>query len=136
MKNEILRIMSRRLRLKINQTFDCWSAAQSCSTLCDAMGYSTTGFPILHQLLQLAQTQVHLVSDATQPSHPVILFSSCLQTFLQTFSKLSFKKNQGLFLRIRWLKYWSFSFSISRPSEYSGLISFRIDWFDLLAVFH
>ena len=86
MKNEILRIMSRRLRLKINQTFDCCSVAQSCSTLCDATGYSTTGFPILHQLLELAQTQVHLVSDATQPSHPVILFSSCLQTFQESGS--------------------------------------------------
>ena len=127
MKNEIPRIMSGRLRLKINQTFGCCSVAQSCSTLCDAMGSSTPGFPILHQLLELAQTHVYLVSDAIQPSHP--LSSPSPPAF-------NLSMHNGLFqrvshLHIRWLKYWSFSFSPS--NEYSGLISFRTDWLDLLA---
>ena len=59
----------------------CCSVAQSCSTLCDAMDCSMPGFPVLHHLLELAQTHVHWVSDAIQPSHPVIPFSSCLQSF-------------------------------------------------------
>ena len=88
------------------------------------MDCSTLGFPVHHQLQELAQTQVHRVSDAIQPSHPVVPFSSCLQSFPAS----------GSFLHIRWPKHWSFSFSISPSNEYSGLISFRTDWFDLLAV--
>ena len=76
----------------------------------------------------LAQTHVHQVGDAIQPSHPVIPFSSCLQSFPASGS---FPESV---LHIRQPKYWSFNFSISPPNEYSGLISFRIDWFDLLAV--
>ena len=59
----------------------CCSVAQSCPTLCDPMDYSTPGFPVLHQLLELARAHVHWVGDAIQPSHPVILFSPCLQSF-------------------------------------------------------
>ena len=88
--------------------------------------YSTPAFPVLHHLPELAQTQVHWFSDATQPSH---LLSSPSPAF-----RLS--QHQGLFqwvtLYIRWPKYWSFS--ISPSNEYSGLISFSIDWFYLLAV--
>ena len=80
------------------------------------------GFPVHYQLLELVQTHVHRVSDAIQPSHPLLPPSS-----IRVFS------NESV-LRIRWPKYWSFSFSISPSNEYSRLISFRIDWFDLLAV--
>ena len=92
------------------------------------MDCSTPGFPVLHQLPELAQTHVHSVGDAIQPSHP--LSSPSPPAF-------SLSEHQGLLkesvLCIRWPKYWSFSFSISPSSEYSGLIFFRIDWLDLLA---
>ena len=102
------------------------SVAQSYPTLCNPMDYSTLGFPVHHQLLKLAQTHVHWVSDAIQPSHPLLLLPSIFPS-IRVFS------NESV-LHIRWPKYWSFSFSIRPPNEYSGLISFRIDWFDLLAV--
>ena len=92
-------------------------------TLCDAVAFSTPGIPILYCLLELAQTRVHRVSDAIQASHP--LLSPSLPAWV--FS------NESV-LHIRWPKYWSFSFSISLSNEYSGLISFRMDWLDLLAV--
>ena len=94
------------------------------------MDHSTPGFPVHHQLPELAQTYVHSVSDAVQPSHPLSsLFSSCLQSFPALGS---FRISPVLC--IRWPIYCSFSCSISPSNEYSGLISFRIDWFDLLAV--
>jgi len=108
----------------------CWFA-QSCLTLCDCMDYGMPGFAVLHHLPEPAQTRVHWVSDATQPSHP--LSSSCPPAF-------NLSQHQGLFQWvgslhcIRWWKYWSFSFSINPSNEYLGLISVRIDWFDLLAV--
>ena len=90
------------------------------------MDCSTPGFPVLQFLPEFAQTHVHWVSDAIQPiSSSVAAFSFCLQSFS---SSGSFPVSQ---LCIRWPKYWSFSFSPS--NECSGLISFRIDWFDLLA---
>ena len=89
---------------------------------------STPGFPVHHQLLELAQTQVHQVSDAIQPSHP--LSFPCLPSIFPSIRVFS---NESVF-HIRWPKYWSFSFSISPSNEYSELICFRIDWFDLLAV--
>ena len=114
-------------------TGTCWddcflfsSVTQSCLTLCNPMDCSRAGFPVHHQLPELAQTHVHRVTDAIQPSHPLSFPS------LQAFS---LSQHQGLFQWvIRWPKYWSFSFSISPSNEYSGLISFRIEWFDLLAV--
>ena len=90
--------------------------------LCDPMDYNTPGFPIHHQLPELAQTHVHWVSDAIQLSHPLLLLPSVFPS-IRVFS------NESV-LHIRWPKYWSFSFSISPSSEYSGLISFRIDWLD------
>ena len=106
------------------------SVTQSCLTLCNPMDYSTPGFPFHHQLPELAQTHVHQVSDAIQPSHPLSSpFSSCLQSF----SASGFFSNESV-LCIKWPKYWNFSFSISPSNEYSGLISFRTDWFDLLEV--
>ena len=90
------------------------------------MDSSTSGFPVLHHLSEFAQTHVHGVGDAIQPSHP-LSSPSLAFNLIRVFSKESV-------LCIRWPKYWSFSFSISPSNEYSGLISFRIDWFDLLAV--
>ena len=81
-----------------------------------------------HQLLELAQTHVHWVSDAIQPSHPLSYSSPAF----------NLSQHQGLFnesvLCIKWPKYWNFSFSIRTSNEYSGLVSFRIDWVDLLVV--
>ena len=93
------------------------------------MDCSTAGFPAHHQLLELAQTHVHWVGDAIQPSHPLLSPSS--PAFSP--SKHQVFSNESV-LRIRWPKYWSFSSSIRSSNEYSGLISFRIDWFNLLAV--
>ena len=104
------------------------SVAQSCLTLCDPTDCSMPGFPVHHQLPELAQTHVHQVGDDIQPSHPLSPF--LLPSIFPSITVLS---NESVF-RIRWPKYWSFSFSISPSNEYSGLISFRIDWLDLLAV--
>ena len=87
------------------------------------------GFAVHHQLPELAQSHVHRVIDAIQPSHP--LSSPSPPAFY--LSSIRVFSNKSL-LCIRWSKYWSFSFSISPSNEYSGLISFKIDWFDLLAV--
>ena len=92
------------------------------------MDYSTSGFPVHHQLLEPTQTNVHCVGDAIQPSHPL---SSPSPAF--TLSQHQGISNESV-LCIRWPKYWSFSFSISPTNVYSGLISFRMDWLDLLAV--
>ena len=93
------------------------------------MDCSTPGIPVHHQLPEIAQTHVHRVGAAIQPSHPL---SSPL-TLPSIFPSIRVFSSES-FLRIRWPKYWSFSFNISPSSEYSGLIPFRIDWFDLLAV--
>ena len=86
-------------------------------------------FSVHHQRLELTQTHVHRVSGAIQPSYPL---SSPSPPALNLPSIRVFSKESVL--HIRWPKYWSLSFSISSFSEYSGLISFRIDWFDLLPV--
>ena len=93
------------------------------------MDRSTPGFPVLHSLPGFAQTHVHCIGDAIQPSHPLSSPSPLPSIFpsIRVFSSESV-------LHIRWPKDWSFSFSISPTNEYSGLISFKIDWFDLLAV--
>ena len=105
------------------------SVTQSCLILCYPMDCSTPGFRVHHQLSELAQTHIHRVGDTIQPSHP--LLSPSLPAF-------NLCQHQGLF---QWVssshqvaRYWSFSFSISPSSEYSGPISFRMDWLDLLAV--
>ena len=105
------------------------SVTQSYLILCNPMDCSRPGFPVNHQLLELAQTHVQWVSDAIQPSHPLSspspVFNIC--------------QNQGLFKWVSTMHQMakvleSFSFSISPSSEYSGLISLRVDWFDPLAV--
>ena len=98
------------------------SVAQSCPTLYDPLNCSTPGLPVHHQLPEFTQTHVHWVSDAIQLSHPLLSFLS-----IRVFSNESA-------LCIRWPKYWSFSFNIIPSNEHPGLISFRIDWLDLLAV--
>ena len=95
---------------------------------------STPGFPVHHQFPNLAQTHVHQVSDAIQSSHPLPSPSPpAFILLLSIFPSFRVFSNE-LVLLIRWPKYWSFSFSISPSNEYSGLISFRMDWLDLLAV--
>ena len=102
------------------------SVTQSCLTLSNPMDSSMPGFPVHHQLLELTQTHFHRVCDAIQPSHS--LSSPSPPAFsLSKFRVFSTKS----ILRIRWPKYWSFSFSIRPSKEHSALISFRMDWFDL-----
>ena len=112
-------------------TIWCLSSVQSLSRvqLCDPMNRSTPGLPVYHQLPEFTQTHVHRVSDAIQPSHPLSSPSppAPIPPSIRVFSNEST-------LRMRWPKYWSFSFSIIPSKEQSGLISFRMDWLDLLAV--
>ena len=102
------------------------SVIQSCLTFCDPMDCRTPDFPVHHQLLESIQTQVH-PSLWCEPiiSSWVIPFSSCLQSFP---ASESFQVNQFF---PWWPKYWSFSFSISLSTEYSGLICFRISLISL-----
>ena len=116
-------------------TWGCSSVAQLCLTLCDHMDCSPPGFPLHHPLLELTQAHVHRVGEG----HPTISsFSSnhlCCPLLLlpSIFPSIRVFFSES-FLHIRWPKYWSFSFNISPSDEYSGLISFRMNWFDLPAV--
>jgi len=106
------------------------SVAQSCPTLCNPMNRSTPGLPVRHELPEFTQTHVH--DESVMPSshlilcHPLLLLPPIPPT-IRVFSNEST-------LRMRWPKYWSFSFNIIPSSEHPGLISFRKDWLDLLAV--
>ena len=93
------------------------------------MHYSTPGIPVHHQFVEFTQTHAHRVGDAIQPPHPLSSPSPPAPNppSIRVFS------NESV-LHIRWPKYWSFSFSISPSNEQPGLISFRMDWLDLLAV--
>ena len=105
------------------------SVSQSCLTLRDPMNHSTPGLPVHHQLPESTQIHVHW---AVMPSnhlflcHPLLLLPSI-------FPRIRVFSNESV-LRIRWPKYWSFSFNISLSNEHPGLISFRMDWLDLLTV--
>ena len=105
------------------------SVAQSCLTPCNPMNRSMPGLPVSHELLESTQTHVHWVGDAIQPSHPLSSPSSPAFNLYQ---------HQGLFKWVSSLhqvaKVWSFSFNISPSSEHPELVSFRMDWLDLLAV--
>ena len=105
------------------------SVAQACPTFCDPMDCSMPGFPVPHQLPELIQNHIHWVSDAIQP------FYRCRLLLLlpSIFPSISVFSNESA-LGIRWPKYWSFSFNSSPSNEHPGLISFRLDWLDLLAV--
>ena len=105
------------------------SVAQSCPTLCDSMNHSMPGLPVHHQLSEFTQIHVHRVGDAIQPSH--LCCSLLLLPPISPSIRVFFNEST---LPMRWPKYWHFSFSISLSNENSGLISFRIDWFDHLAV--
>ena len=104
------------------------SVTQLCPTFCDPVNRSTPGLPVHHQLPEFTQTHVHRVGDAIQPSY--LLSSSSpapIPPSIRVFS------NESTLL-MRWPKYWSFSFTISPSKEHPGLIAFRMDWLDLLAV--
>ena len=106
------------------------SVTQSCPTVCNPMNCSTPGLPVHHQLLEFTQTQAHRVGDPIQPSPPLLLTPfSCPQSLPAS----GFFSNEST-LCMRWSKYWSFSFRVSLSNEHPGLISFRMDWLDLLAV--
>ena len=111
------------LRLRIDSSFS------HVPILCDSMDCCMPGFPVHHQLPEFIQTHVRWVSDAIQLSHP----RSSLLLLPSIFPSIRVFSNES-FLCIRWPKCWNFSFSISPSNEYSGLIYFRIDWLDLLAV--
>ena len=98
-------------------------SCRSCLTLCNPMDCNTPGLPVYHQLLELAQTHVH---PTISSCCPLLLLPSIFPS-IRVFSSESV-------LHIMWSEYFSFSFSISPSNEYSGLISFRIDWLDLLTV--
>ena len=119
--------MKKRVSMDYRVQFN--SVTQLCPTLCDPMNCSMPGLPVHHQLPEFTQTYVHRVSDAIQPSHPLSSPSPPAPSPSQ---------RQGLF---QWVSsshevenYWSFSFSISPSNEHPGLISFRMDWLELLAV--
>ena len=109
--------------------YPIYSVSSSCSVVSDSAtpwtACSMPGFPVHHQLPELDQIYVHQDGDAIQLSHP--LSSPSPPPSIRVFSSESV-------LCIKWPKYWSFSFSISPSNEYSWLISFRIEWSDLLAV--
>ena len=106
------------------------SVAQSCLTLCNPMNHSTPGLSVHHQLLEFTQTHVHRVG--MPPSHLILCCPSPSPPALNLAQHQGFSSESVLC--IRWPKYWSFSFNNSPSNEYSRLISFRMDWLDLLAV--
>ena len=107
------------------------SSVQSLShvQLCDPMDCRTPGLPVHHQLLEFTQT--HISIESVMPSNHLIL---CCPLLLLPSIFPSIRVFSHESVCIRWPKYWSFSFSISPSNEYLGLISFRMDWLDLLAV--
>ena len=107
----------------------CCSVAESCPTLCDPVDCSTPGSSVLHCLLEFAKImsiELVILSYHLTLCFPFLLLPSIFPS-IRVFSNKSPP-------HIRWPKYWSFSFSISPSSKYSGLIPFRIDWLELLAV--
>ena len=105
--------------------FSC-SVVSNSATPCTAAHQASLSFTVSWSLLKLVSIELMMPSGHLILCHPLLLLPSVLSS-IRVFSNESA-------LHIRWPKYWSFSFSISTSSEYSGLISFRIDWFDLLAV--
>ena len=119
MVNGYFHLLYNKKNESLIHTTCCCSVAKSCPTLCDSMNHSTPGSPVLHYFLERAQIHAHWISYDIQPPPPLLPCSPLA---------LSFPASGSL------PKYWSFSFSNSPSNEYSGMISFRIDWFDLHAV--
>ena len=126
----------RKARTSLNKTLaEFWnrlyssSVAQLCQTLCNPMKHSTPGLPLHHQLLESTQTHV---TESVMPSNHLIL---CCPLLLlpSIFPSIRVFSNESA-LHIGWPKYWSFSFNISPSNEHPGLICFRMDWLDFLAV--
>jgi len=105
------------------------SVAQLCPTLCDPMNRSTPGLPVHHQLLE--STKPTSIESVMPSNH--LIFCRPLVLLPSIFPRIRVFSNESA-LCIRWPKYWSFSFNISPSNEHPGLISFRMDWLDLLAV--
>ena len=105
------------------------SVAQSCPALCDPMNCSTPGLPVHHQLQEFTQTHVNW--SVMPSSHLILCCSLLLLSPIPPSIRVFFNEST---LRMRWPKYWSFSFSIIPSKEIPGLISFRMDWLDLFAV--
>ena len=109
--------------------FQFSSVTQSCPTVCNPMDCSTPGLPVQHQLLEF--TQIHVIESVMPSNHLNLCYPHLLPPLI--FPSIRVFSNESV-LRIRWPKYSSFSFNISPSSEHPGLISFRMDWLDLLAV--
>ena len=107
------------------------SVAQSCQTLCDPMNCSTPSLPVHHQLPETHQLRLTFIESVMPSSHLILccplLLLPPIPPSIRVFSNEST-------LRMRWPKYWSFSFNINPSNEHPGLISFGMDWLDLLAV--
>jgi len=129
----LMRMLSLKHSRKHYYSVQFSSVSLLCPTLCDPTDCSTPGLPVHHQLPESTQTHDHWVDDAIQPSHPHFILCFLLLLLLSIFPSIRVFSNESV-LRIRWPKYWSVSFSISPSNEYSELISFRMDWLDLLAV--
>ena len=122
--------MSKMLWMLYLYTYVCCSCSviKSCLTLLDPMDCSTPGFSVLHHLPEFAQ--IHIIESVMPSSHLILFHPLLLPSVFPSIRVFSSESN----LLIRWPKYWRFSSSINPSNEYSGLISFRIDWFNLLAV--
>ena len=105
------------------------SVTQLYPTLCDPMNFSMPGLPVHHQLPESTQTHAHRVNDAS-----IHLILCCSLLLLPSIFPSIWVFSSDSALHIRWPKFWSFNFNISPSSEYPGLISFRMDWLDILAV--
>ena len=127
--NSLLPVMYRSFRFSTNCSVQFSSVTQSYLTLCNPMNRSMPSLPVYHQIPEFTQTHVHRVGDASQPSYPLTspFPLAPIPSSIRVFSNEST-------LCMRWPKYWSFSFSIIPSKEIPGLISFRMDWLDLLAV--
>ena len=113
----------------VNSSVQFSSVAQSCLTLCNPMNCSTPGLPVHHQLPE--STQLTSIESVMPSSHLILCHPLLLLPPIPPNIRVSSNEST---LRMRWPKYWSFSLSISPSKEHSGLISFRMDWLDLLAV--
>ena len=129
MDPEIITLSEPEREIPFDIAYQFSSVAQSCPTLCDPVNHSTPGLPVHHHLPEFTQTHVHRVGDAIHPSQPL---SSPFPPAPNPSSIRVFSNESTL--HVKWPKYWSFSFSIIPSKEIPGLISFRMDWLDLLAV--